>query len=306
MIDVIERHYGNGENRAEIHCLDLGVVKLIDVMPRVVDDKAPTIDAAVCQAARVSYGAGTKTVNEDRGLIRYLMRHRHTTPFEMVEFKFLIKCPIFVARQWIRHRTANINEISARYSEMKDEFYLPKPEDIRVQSLKNKQCSEGKADETSSTEFSMNLELDSDAAYTDYKDAIAAGVAREQARMILPVNLYTEFYWKIDLHNLLHFLALRADGHAQKEIRDYANAIIDLIKPLCPVVMEAWEDYHPMRGAMLLTRLEIDHLRKLLGGVQLTKYLPNIDNKRETAELLEKFAKLGIDLRPEHEHQKGT
>lgn len=294
MIDIMTVHFK--ESLPEIKCLDKGVVRLIDIMPRVVDAQMPTIDSAIVQAARVSYGAGTKTLNEDRGLIRYLLRHRHTTPFEMVEFKFLIKCPMFIGEQILRHRTASINKISGRYSIMKDEFYIPNQEEIRAQSSKNKQCSEGQLEEDYAASFVETLENCASVSFDEYMRAVDIGVGREQARMVLPANLYTEFYWKIDLHNLLHFLALRSDAHAQKEIQDYANAIINLIKPLAPMTIEAWEDYHPMRGAMILTRLEIEHLKKLLTGMQLPKDLPKLGNKREEAELVDKFAKLGISL----------
>ena len=218
-----------------IDCLDKGFVRLIDVMGD---------DAAIVQAARVSYGSGTKKVHEDRGLIRYLLRHAHTTPFEMVEFKFHVKLPIFVARQWIRHRTANVNEYSGRYSEMKDEFYTPHPHDIRPQSISNKQ---GRSDETlpegMAEQAAETFKLGQDAAYAQYQEFLEHGIAREIARINLPVSNYTEWYWKIDLHNLFHFLRLRIDAHAQYEIRVFAEAIASLVKPFVPHAWEAFEDY---------------------------------------------------------------
>ena len=218
-----------------IDCLDKGFVRLIDVMGD---------DAAIVQAARVSYGSGTKKVLEDRGLIRYLLRHAHTTPFEMVEFKFHVKLPIFVARQWIRHRTANVNEYSGRYSEMKDEFYTPHPNDIRPQSVANKQ---GRSDETlpeGMAEQAANaFKSGQDEAYAQYQEFLEQGIAREIARINLPVSNYTEWYWKIDLHNLFHFLRLRIDAHAQYEIRVFAEAIAELVQPFVPYAWEAFEDY---------------------------------------------------------------
>ncbi len=215
-----------------IDCLDKGFVRLIDVMGD---------DAAIVQAARVSYGSGTKKVLEDRGLIRYLLRHAHTTPFEMVEFKFHVKLPIFVARQWIRHRTANVNEYSGRYSEMKDEFYTPNPNDIRPQSVLNKQ---GRSEETlpdGMAEQAANaFKAGQDEAYAQYQEFLEQGIAREIARINLPVSNYTEWYWKIDLHNLFHFLRLRIDSHAQYEIRVFAEAIAELVKPFVP---HAWEAF---------------------------------------------------------------
>ena len=242
-----------------IHCLDKGHVTLIDVMPRIVP-VGKTADYAIAQAARVSYGDGTKTINEDRGLIRYLLRHAHTTPLEMIEFKFHLKMPIFVCRQWARHRMSSTNEISGRYSIMKDEFYFPFFSDLRNQSQTNRQGSEGAVEEALARYCTNKIIDDADNTYNFYEYMIAGNVSREQARMVLPLNLYTEFYWKIDLHNLFHFLGLRADSHAQKEIRVYAEAIIDLLRPIAPVAFEAWEDYHPMRGAdRKSTRLNSSH-----------------------------------------------
>ncbi|MBS1561259.1 MAG: FAD-dependent thymidylate synthase [Bacteroidetes bacterium] len=219
----------------EITCLDKGFVRLIDVMGD---------DDAIVQAARVSYGAGTKRVTEDRGLIRYLLRHLHTTPFEMVEFKFHIKLPIFVARQWIRHRTANVNEYSGRYSEMKDEFYVPSLEQIRPQSTTNKQ---GRSDLTLppdlAAQIATRMEATQRGLYDEYQSLLGEDLARELARINLPVSNYTEWYWKIDLHNLFHFLRLRIDPHAQYEIRVYGEAMAELVKQVVPIAWEAFEDY---------------------------------------------------------------
>lgn len=280
-----------------IHCLDKGHVTLVDVMPRIVPE-GKTADYAIVQAARVSYGDGTKTVNEDRGLIRYLLRHAHTTPLEMVEFKLHLKMPIFVCRQWARHRMSSTNEISARYSILKDEFYLPDSSDLRMQSSINKQCSDGQIDEITAVYCANKIKENAEANYNFYEYMINGKVAREQSRMVLPLNIFTEFYWKIDLHNLLHFLALRCDSHAQKEIRVFADAILEILKQVVPVTIEAWEDYHPMRGAMKLTRLEVEALRKWLDENALQVPIPNIDsdNKREQAEWLEKAKLLGINV----------
>lgn len=277
-----------------IKLLDYGHATLVDCMPRF----APvgyTADAAIVQAARVSYGDGTKKTSEDRGLIRYLLRHSHTTPFEMVEFKFHCKMPIFVARQWIRHRTANVNEISGRYSIMKDEFYKPDVGGIRAQSKTNRQGGDTPIDEGTAADYLSHLDEICIQAYQTYEKYIGEGVSREQARMILPVNLYTEWYWKIDLHNLLHFLSLRCDAHAQFEIRVFADAMLELISPLVPFTVEAWNDYHFRRGAVLLTRLEVEALQKMLGedckGVQIQS-----ENSREKEEWVGKLRRLGLSL----------
>lgn len=284
-----------------INCLDKGFVTLVDAMPRLVPTDQKTADFAIVQAARVSYGAGTKTINEDRGLIRYLMRHQHTTPFEMIEFKFHCKMPVFIARQWIRHRTSNVNEVSGRYSVLEDDFYLPNINDVRQQSKTNKQGSDNSIGEVQATEFINHLNEFCEKSYAAYEKALEQGVGREQARMILPVNLYTAWYWKIDLHNLFHFLALRCDAHAQKEIRVFGNAILDLITPIVPVAVEAWNDYHPMRGAIKLTRLEIEALIDRIAALTETcseeyKSVPPIksDNKREQAEWMSKAQLLGF------------
>ncbi|HMB96482.1 MAG TPA: FAD-dependent thymidylate synthase, partial [Tepidisphaeraceae bacterium] len=223
----------DGAGRWEINVHDHGLVALVDVMPRLVPAEK-TADFAIVQAARVSYGEGTKKINEDRGLIRYLARHRHTTPFEMVEFKFHCVMPIFIARQWIRHRTANVNEYSARYSVVKDRFYKPTPEYLRKQSAANRQGGTEALENATAEEFLQWL-TKVEAEYEKYQQLIDKGLARELARIALQVSVYTEWYWKCDLHNLFHFLSLRMDEHAQAEIRDYANAMFELIKPIVPI-----------------------------------------------------------------------
>jgi thymidylate synthase (FAD) len=278
-----------------IKCLDKGHVTILDVMPRLVPDDRKTADYAIVQAARVSYGDGTKTINEDRGLIRYLLRQKHTTPFEMIEIKFNVKMPIFIARQMVRHRTANINEYSGRYSMMKDEFYKPEIENVRQQSSVNKQGSGESINEVDASNFIEKIDFICNQSYEEYEKAIQNGVAREQARMLLPVNLYTEWYWKVDLHNLLHFLALRCDAHAQWEIRVFANAMLELINPIVPWAVEAWEDYHEHRGAIRLTKLEVDAMVSSLGGISVNSL--KTDNKREQEEWKTKAAMLGLSVK---------
>lgn len=233
-----------------------GFIRLVDCMPRMVP-VGQTGDSAIVQAARVSYGAGTKKVNEDRGLIRYLLRNWHTTPFEMVEFKFHVKMPVFVARQWIRHRTANVNEYSARYSELSDEMFVP--EEWRGQSKTNKQGSDGGFSERENVELGHYAQTAQTHGIEVYRRLLERGVSREQARIVMPVSHYTEWYWKCDLHNIFHFLRLRMDSHAQKEIRDYADAMFSLIEPIVPYSCEAFKDYR--LGAVQLTRLEVESLR---------------------------------------------
>lgn len=291
MEDLIVKAHGTPDPK--IDCLDHGFVRLIDAMPRVsYGESVVTCDSAITQAARVSYGDGTKKVNEDVGLIRYLMRHRHTTPTEMVEFKFHCKMPLFVARQWIRHRMASVNEMSARYSKMPNEFFIPQPEDLRAQSTSNKQVSEGGVSLDDAEDWLCEVEEHCENAYKLYEKGIDFGFGRELARMVLPVNIYTEWYWKIDLHNLLHFLSLRCDAHAQKEIRVFGDAILELIKPLVPHVIDAFDAYHPLRGGELFSSMEVDALSKLIRGdaeVELDS-----DNTREIAEWFKKCEKLGI------------
>lgn len=286
----------SGAARIELPVLDHGFVALIDAMPRMVPD-GQTADAAIVQAARVSYGHGTKKVSEDRGLIRYLLRHRHTTPFEMVEFKFHIAMPIFVARQWIRHRTANVNEYSARYSIVRDRFYTPTIDSVRKQSIANRQGGEQTFDQSDAAQVAtaegfLAYLQQAESLYSKYLELTEQGVSRELARMGLPVNVYTEWYWKCDLHNTLRFLSLRMDPHAQLEIRAYAEAMAALMQPLVPITMEAWRDYE--FDSMRLSRLEIDALRSLASGGS-----GSIDssNSREIAEWNAKRATLGFTPR---------
>jgi thymidylate synthase (FAD) len=237
-----------------------GFVVLVDYMGN---------DAAIVQAARVSYGQGTKSVRDDRGLVRYLMRHRHTTPFEMVEYKFLVRLPIFVARQWIRHRTASVNEYSARYSIVPDEYEVPPPEEVRHQSTRSRQGRGDALPPEVVERFRSDLDALSKSAYDAYSRALDAGVARETARLVLPLAYYTEWYWKIDLHNLFHFLSLRLDPHAQEEIRLYAAELAKIARVVCPVAFEAFEDFQ-VEG-LSLSRRERVGLRALLDGKSLNE-----------------------------------
>jgi len=234
--------------------LDDGFVCLVDLMGD---------DQSVVQAARVSYGEGTRKVSDDRGLIRYLLRHRHTTPFEMAEIKLLVRVPMDCWRQWIRHRTANVNEYSTRYSLAIDAMQTTPPDAWRAQAKSNRQGSEGTLDAESGTQLSAAEQAFQEQARRLYEQRIEQGVAREQARKDLPLSTYTEAYWKIDLHNLLNFLALRMDNHAQLEIRQYATAIGEhIVRPLFPLVWEAFVDYR-LEG-MFLTRLERQVIARLM------------------------------------------
>jgi thymidylate synthase (FAD) len=233
---------------AKFGVLDDGFVRLVDYMGS---------DAAIVQAARVSYGEGTKKVSEDRGLIRYLLRNRHTTPFEMCEIKLHVRVPMDCWRQWIRHRTANVNEYSTRYSIAIDAAQQTSPSRWRKQAPGNKQGSKGYIDEAAGKTLSEREREVQDASRAAYQERLNAGVSREQARKDLPLATYTEAYWKIDLHNLLHFLSLRMDEHAQIEIRDYAAVIgHKIVSKWCPLVWEAFLDYN--MGKLILSRLEID------------------------------------------------
>ena len=236
-----------------IKYLDKGFVRLVDCMGG---------DDAIVQAARVSYGKGTSKVSQDRGLIRYLMRHRHTTPFEVVEFKFHCKMPIFVARQWVRHRTANINEYSLRYSEARDEFYYPDPKHIEFQSALNMQGRMGEVSDDLKQKVQDYFKEISERSFEIYSELNNAGVARELARAILPVNLYTEWYWKNDLHNLLHFIGLRSDDHAQYEIRVFSDAMAKSVKAAAPFAWEAYQDY--VIEGMRFSKIEQSLLEKKL------------------------------------------
>lgn len=244
--------------------LDHGLVRVIDYMGD---------DAAITQAARVSYGRGTKAVQNDEGLIRYLMRHWHSTPFEMCEVKFHVKLPVFVARQWIRHRTANVNEYSARYSILDREFYIPAPENLAAQSTVNNQ---GRGELLQGEEAQRVLDLlreDAMRSYDHYEAMLSQdgqkGLARELARMNLPANVYTQWYWKVDLHNLFHFLRLRADAHAQYEIRVYAEAMCGIVRDWVPLAYGAFEDYR--LGGATLSGKAVEVLKRRLKGEKVTQ-----------------------------------
>jgi thymidylate synthase (FAD) len=273
--------------------LDHGFVRVIDYMGD---------DGAIVQAARVSYGRGTKRVSEDRGLIRYLMRHRHTTPFEMCEIKFHVKLPIFVARQWIRHRTANVNEYSARYSILDNEFYVPGREQLAAQSSANRQ---GRGDLLEGAEAERVLDMlrgDSIQLYSHYEEMLnegedgdvadpsRQGLARELARMNLSLNFYTQWYWKVDLHNLLHFLSLRADPHAQYEIRVYADAMLDAVRRWVPLAYEAFEDY--VLGGTRLSAGGLAVVKRMLSGETVDQGESGL-SKREWQELMSTLAREG-------------
>ena len=240
----------------EFPVLDKGFVRLVDYLGS---------DERIVQSARVSYGSGTKSYRQDQGLINYLLRNDHTSPFEQVIFTFHTKMPIFVARQWVRHRTARINEISGRYSVMKNEFYVPASEDVAFQSSDNKQGRSGEKIPAELIEKVRNqLQDEQDYIYRNYCGLLDDNVARELARINLPLSLYTEWYWQIDLHNLFHFLRLRLDAHAQKEIRVYAEVMRDLAAKVCPIAIEAFENH--IYGSVSFSSTELDALDLLLSG----------------------------------------
>ncbi|MCI0754217.1 FAD-dependent thymidylate synthase [Teichococcus vastitatis] len=266
--------------------LDHGFVRVVDYMGD---------DNAVVQAARVSYGRGTRAANEDRGLIRYLMRHRHSTPFEMCEIKYHVKLPIFVARQWIRHRTANVNEYSARYSIMDREFYLPAADQLAAQSADNRQGRGAVLQGEEAARVLSLLRQDAMTNYDHYQEMLNAdeagntldpsrqGLARELARMNLTLNAYTQWYWKSDLNNLLHFLSLRADAHAQYEIRVYAEAMLRSLEAWVPAVAEAFRDYR--LGAVTLSAQMLSVVKRLLAGEAVAQEGSGL-SKREWRELM--------------------
>jgi thymidylate synthase (FAD) len=267
--------------------LDHGFVRVIDYMGD---------DSAIVQAARVSYGRGTKRVSEDAGLIKYLMRHWHSTPFEMCEIKFHVKLPIFVARQWIRHRTANVNEYSARYSILDREFYIPSPEHLAAQSAVNRQGRGAVLEGAEAEEVLRLLREDATRNYDHYlhmlneaedgspRDEGRSGLARELARMNLTLNAYTQWYWKTDLHNLLHFLSLRADAHAQYEIRVYAEAMLRSVEAWVPMACAAFRDYR--LGAVTLSAQMLGVVRRLLAGEAVAQEGSGL-SKREWRELMD-------------------
>lgn len=307
----------SNEDKNYLKILDHGFVGIVDAMPNVHGEG----DTAIVQAARVSYGKGTKAVSTDRNLIRYLLRNDHTSPFEMVEFKFHLKMPIFVARQLVRHRTASINEWSGRYSEMTDEFYIPEHEHIKPQSKDNKQGREGEISEFNKNGVVWVLETAHENAYRAYKSLLGEriddfydlyspagddensrifdegfenqGIARELARIVMPLSNYTEMYWKIDLNNLFRFLRLRLDKHAQYEIRVLAKAIYDLAKPYAPFAFEAFEDYKLNSATFYGKELEL--IKELFLKENLNEIVSHLTNqklsKREIEEFLTKIKK---------------
>ena len=248
-------------------------------------------DSTIVQAARVSYGDGTKSTREDAQLIDYLMRHWHTSPFEMVVFFFHLKLPIFVARQLVRHRTASLNEMSARYSEMPDEFYVPAPERVSAQSTTNKQGSGERLDKHDTNMFVEAVGVDSQEACDNYKLFLDCGIARELARINLPVNLYTEMYWQIDLHNLLHFLRLRLDNHAQWEIQEYARAIAEYVKQVTPVAYDTFERHR--LNAQTFSSDELDILRASLDNYMTRERIERSDLRPSRQREL--LTKLGME-----------
>jgi len=269
-----------------IPLLDHGFIRVIDYMGD---------DGAIVQAARVSYGRGTRRVSEDKGLIAYLMRHRHTTPFEMCEIKFHVKLPIFVARQWIRHRTANVNEYSGRYSILDREFYLPAPDQLASQSSDNRQGRGNVLQGAEAARVHDLLREDANRAYDHYaemlnedengavNDPAHVGLARELARMNLTLNYYTQWYWKTDLHNLLHFLSLRADPHAQYEIRVYAEAMIDTLKRWVPLAHAAFMEYET--GGVRLSATALESVKRMIAGEKIGQRESGL-SKREWRELM--------------------
>ncbi|MDR2535808.1 MAG: FAD-dependent thymidylate synthase [Treponema sp.] len=262
----------------EFQVLDKGFIRLIDYLGG---------DERVVQAARVSYSLGTKSYREDAGLIDYLLRNRHTSPFEQVVMTFHVKLPIFAARQWVRHRTARLNEISGRYSVMKEDFYVPQPENVAFQSTDNKQARSSQRLEPENAEAVRScLAEGQKQAYQGYTNLIEQGIARELARINLPLSLYTELYWQIDLHNLFHFLELRLHPHAQKEIRCYAETLLTITKHIAPRCVESFER-HILEGVSL-SREEVEELRRRLGK----SGAPELD-KKELERLEEK---LGLNL----------
>ena len=278
--------------------LDDGFVRVVDYMGT---------DSSIVQAARVSYGKGTRQVRQDRGLIRYLLRHHHTTPFEMCEIKLHIRVPMDTWRQWIRHRTANVNEYSTRYSIAIDAAQRTRPDEWRMQAVSNRQGSEGFADEDQGSEFTRQETELHELARNIYNQRIEAGVAREQARKDLPLSTYTEAYWKVDLHNLLHFLHLRMDMHAQYEIREYARLIgHEIVSTWCPLAWEAFLDYRV--NALDLTRIDNDIIKAITEGAPDRAIAIAIENEllppageeikrnMEREELEEKLRRLGLEI----------
>ncbi len=270
----------------KFQALDDGFVRLVDYMGS---------DDSIVQAARVSYGKGTKKVLEDKGLIRYLMRHRHTTPFEMVELKFHVRVPMDCWRQWIRHRTANVNEYSTRYSEAIDSAQKTSPNKWRLQSELNRQGSLGYKEDAVGNRLSEREAALQKLSRKIYEERLAQGVAREQARKDLPLSTYTEAYWKIDLHNLFHFLGLRMDAHAQKEIREYATIIgEEIVSKVTPIAYQAFKDYR--LNSTFLSEIDKRALRLVIKENKKPEEAAEIlfENKREREEFMKKFKDLDL------------
>ena len=263
----------------EFPVLDKGFVRLVDYYGS---------DQRIVQSARVSYGEGTKSVSQDAALIDYLLRHQHTSPFEQVVFTFHVKMPIFVARQWVRHRMGRMNEVSGRYSIMKDEFYVPANDCIALQSRDNKQGRNPEPlPEAEAEKYREAFANGQEDSYKTYSEMVDSGLAREIARINLPLSLYTEFYWQMDLHNLFHFLKLRLDSHAQYEIREYAKVMLEMVRKVCPMATESFEN--DMRDSVSFTGEEMEALRAVLDG----KENPLTDKKLKRFE--EKIA-TGVQL----------
>jgi thymidylate synthase (FAD) len=299
MTQIIDIDFENNPNYNRY--LDHGFVGLIDTMGT---------DSSIVQAARVSYGDGTKNARDDRGLIRYLIKHKHTSPLEMCSLKFHLKMPIFVMRQHVRHRTASLNEYSGRYSEMTDEFYVPDDSQLMPQSQTNKQGSDGEMSDIEKEMCRNTIKRTTDNAWVDYNSLLGndkeeggrdykltnrSGLSRELSRIILPVNNYTELYWKIDLHNFFHYAKLRKDPHAQWEIQQLATLMYDAVKPQFPVACEAFEDY--IEHSVTLSRMEVNLIQKFIDAasldINLNSYLSDANtagmSKREITEFKKRF-----------------
>jgi len=248
-----------GPTAREVGVGEHGSVRLVDVMPRMVQPDGLGPEAAIVQAARVSYGAGTKTVRSDEALLRYLFRHDHMTPFEMIVLKFRVCAPLFTARQWMRHRSGSFNEQSARYSAITPEFYMPERRELRVQSKKNKQGGGKLLTDNDAKAFSIRTDMAYKMTQTTYETSLKAGVVRELSRIVLPEGRYTTFYWTVNLRNLFGFLKLRLDAAAQGNIREYANGILSVISAYCPVAVKAFNDYQ--MSAISLTALEVEAIQ---------------------------------------------
>ena len=271
---IMVNESGEPQNEIEVH--ELGFVKLLDVMGN---------DEEVENAARISYGEGTRKVSQTRNLIRYLMRHKHTSPFEMCEVKFHIKLPIFVMRQLVRHRTANLNEYSGRYSIMSDEYYLPQGDYLQKQSSTNNQGRDEPHPSKGALQFEFNRVYDN--ANIAYHNLLEEDLARELARAVLPVANYTEVIWKIDLHNFFHVIKLRADSHAQREIQDYANAMYELVKPHFPLCCEAFEDYS--RDAVTFSASEMKFIKEVVVGDLIDEWEGYTDEEFNDEVLTKKY-----------------